>query len=422
MSDTAILAKGMPDCPPLPEVVPENLRRGASGKVLLDDGCYFVVYGREADIWYEGTLRVQSRSGQLFASGVLYAFDAASAADALPIGLRPPRGSGIPMFPIADYTYYLRVKTIEPADPGFVLTFEAHRFFPRDVRMLNGDIPPRWVLDATLTARMTPADPPPGYPAPGRFFVGDIQTSPDDPEQRTQIQIGWVSSFLRKAVIEIDRVPGSRVPQENGAGANWRTVFESFDWEVDAIVGDDNITKSDGPVWKPHDADVAMRAYRGSSDLDSEWRFYILVAQQIDAPMDAFGFMYHPKREALFMTSEDVFPENQAKWGMLRGKRFDTTVAFFRTAIHEIGHAMGLGHNESGLHFMRPTPAIAEEASAEALFPTNIDWSFDPRDEQRLRHWPDIAVRPGGAPVGIGGGLPIPEASGAQANFGTDML
>ena len=71
MSGTAIPAKGMRDCPPLPEVVPENLPRGASGKVLLEDGCYFLVYGRENDIWYEGTLRVQSRSGHLFASGDL---------------------------------------------------------------------------------------------------------------------------------------------------------------------------------------------------------------------------------------------------------------------------------------------------------------------------------------------------------------
>ena len=28
----------------------------------------------------------------------------------------------------------------------------------------------------------------------------------------------------------------------------------------------------------------------------------------------------------------------------MRGQRFDATVAFFRPALHEIGHAMGLKH------------------------------------------------------------------------------
>ena len=410
MSETDVLAKGMQDCPPLPEVLPEDSRRGASGKPLLADGCYFLAYGREIDIWYEGTLRVQSRSGRLFASGDLYAFDAASATDAQPIGLVPSRGPGIPIFPIADYTYYLRVTKIEPAETGFVLTFEAYRFFPKDVRRLNGEITPRWVLDGAFTARMMPADAPPGHPAPDRFFVGDVPTDPADPEQRAQIQMGWVSPLLRKAVIEIDRVPDSQVPQGNGAGVTWQSVFQSFGWEVNPIVSNDDVTKSDGPVWKDVDADVAMRARRDRSDLDAEWRYYILVAQLIIVPLDAFGYMYHPKREALFMTSQHVFPENEAQWGTLRGKRFDTTVAFFRTAMHEMGHAMGLGHNVGGFHFMRPTASIAQEATADTPFPANIEWSFDPDDEHRLRHWPDIAVRPGGAAVGIGGGLPLPEA------------
>jgi len=33
--------------------------------------------------------------------------------------------------------------------------------------------------------------------------------------------------------------------------------------------------------------------YYDSSDLDTEWRYYILVASQIIAPGSKFGFIYH---------------------------------------------------------------------------------------------------------------------------------
>ncbi len=308
-----------------------------------------------------------------------------------------------------DYTYYLRVTTIAPTEAGFALAFEVHRFVPKEIRRLDGVVQPRWQPDGSFTAQMRPAEAPPGYPAPGLFFVGDIATNPDDPAMTTQIQIGWVSPLLRKAVIEVDRVPGAAVPESNGAGVTWQSTFRSFGWDMNLIVSDDDVTKPGGPVWNAFDAGAAMRKHRDSSDLDNEWRYHIMVAGQIAAPGDAFGHMYHPKREALYMTSQFVFPENEAKWGALRGKRFDTTVSFFRTAMHEMGHALGLPHNNSGSHFMRPTPDIADDAPA-GTFPANIAWSFDPGDEHRLRHWPDIVVRPGGAPTGICGETPLPEA------------
>ena len=209
-------------------------------------------------------------------------------------------------------------------------------------------------------------------------------------------------------MIEIDRVPAANVPQDNYAGVNWQSVFRSFGWDVRVIVSDDDVTKTTlGPVWNKNDADTAMRARRDRSDLDAEWRFYILVAEEIFAPAEGFGYMYHPTREALFMTSRHVFPENEAQWGTLRGKRFDTTVAFFRTAIHEMGHAMSLVHNETGFCFMRPTESIAAQAPSSELFPANIVWSFAPDDEHRLRHWPDITVRPGG-PDRAAGDVPLP--------------
>lgn len=383
----------------------EESRRGAVGQRLLEDGCYFLAYGNDIDIWYQGTLRVSSRNGETFASGDLYAVNLATANEPQPIGLLPPPGPGIPIFPIADYTYYLRATNIAPVEGGFDLTFEAYRFFAKVVRKLDGSLTQRWEFDGTFTARMKAAEAPLDYPAPDRFFVGEVAVAG---LPVSQVQMAWVSPSLRRAVIEIDRVPDAKVPQDNYAGTNWQSVFQSFGWEVNVIVSNDDVTKkTSDPLWKTHDADTTMRARRDNSNLDAEWRFYILVASKIFAPSEGFGFMYHPTREALFMASQHVFPENEAQWGALRGKRFDTTVAFFRTAVHEMGHAMSLVHSEKGFGFMRPTETIAAEAPADMPFPANIDWSFAPDDVHRLRHWPDITVRPGG-PNRVAGDLPLP--------------
>jgi hypothetical protein len=93
MSETEPLAKGGQDNPPLPE----NSRRPAD-KPVLTDGCYFIALGN-VDMWYRGTLRVESRDEQVFASGDLYAFDLSSEQT---VGQVSPPGPGIPIFPIAD--------------------------------------------------------------------------------------------------------------------------------------------------------------------------------------------------------------------------------------------------------------------------------------------------------------------------------
>jgi hypothetical protein len=413
MSGTEALAKGMQGCPPLPNSVSYS-SAGSDSKQQFADGCYFISYGRDVDIWYQGTLRVELRGGQVLASGDLYAVDMESLAEPVPVGQMPPPGTGVPIFPIADYTFYLRVTKIEPAGPGFVLTLEAHRYFPKDVRKLDGTMYDRWVLESSFTARMMPADAPAGYPQPDKFYVGEIPLNPADPQMTAQMQMGWVAPLMRRAVIEIDCVADTHAPLDNGAGVTWQSVFQSFGWDAKAIDSDHNITKSgSNPLWTTSDADAAMRQHRDNNDLDAEWRYYVLIASQILAPGESDGFMYHARREALFVASQSVFPD-QPQFGTLRGKRLDTTNAFLRTVVHEVGHAMGLGHNETGFHFMRPTPSIAQDATADKPFPTNIDWSFDPEDVNRLRHWPDIAVRPGGAGVGLGADLLPPDAKGTR--------
>ena len=64
-----------------------------------------------------------------------------------------------------------------------------------------------------------------------------------------------------------------------------------------------------------------------------------------------------------------------------------------------MGHAFGLADNTADLGFMNTTEVLTVQPPPPP-FPDNILWNFNPTDLSRLRHWPDIYVRPGGLKLG----------------------
>ena len=68
------------------------------------------------------------------------------------------------------------------------------------------------------------------------------------------------------------------------------------------------------------------------------------------------------------IASHGLIPDTN-DWGLVRGKNLGETVVYFRTAVHEIGHAMGLQHNKDDNGFMNTTRLSCQERHT-GLIPT----------------------------------------------------
>ena len=99
-------------------------------------------------------------------------------------------------------------------------------------------------------------------------------------------------------------------------------------------------------------------------------------------------------REGAAVASLWEFPSGQ-RFEQVAGQKLQNVPgAYFRTTVHEVGHAMGLLHSESGI--MQPSSDLADETQPSNPFPNNIVYDFSPEDRMRLQHFPEIIVRPGG--------------------------
>jgi hypothetical protein len=175
---------------------------------------------------------------------------------------------------------------------------------------------------------------------------------------------------------------------------------------VAVVLGDTNVAAPSGNSWSDGEMHAAMLARRDAINLDTEWRYHILAVRNLDSTprgimYDAFGTdSNNVPREGVGISTHWTIPDT-AEWGLVRGQRFGASPApYFRTAVHELGHAFGLFHNTVDLGFMNTTDVIAAAATPTTPFPNNIKWAFANDDLKRLRHYPDIFIRPGGTAFG----------------------
>lgn len=367
----------------------------------LKHGCYFLQWKPKDSYWYRfnGTMRIERHNQGVTASGDLYyhqafRFTSWPSFRVIP-NPDPSPSAGIPIFRRSSYRYYLRVTQILEwftVSNSFTMKFDRRSFDSSNNT---------WSSDGVFTAKMTFKTPPAVYPSGAVYLEGTVTDSSG--VDAGTISMGWVSNYLRKATLEVDRVSQSEYPVNNGGSIDWKDVYDAVGWDVNVYESDTNLTEPSGQSWSDAEMHQAMLTRRDSSNLDTEWRYHLICVRRLDSTSrgimyDAYGSdSNNIPREGAGISSHWIIP-NESQWGTVKGQRFGAADApYFRTAVHEIGHAMGLYHNTADNGFMNTTGVIA---SSSGTFPGNIQWSFNAADSKRLRHMPDPWVRPGMIPFG----------------------
>lgn len=383
----------------------------------LNAGCYLVRFDPVGTRYhYDGTIRVQREGGNTTASGDLYyhrpfpiwpfpqpippIISPQLQQDVHTLLGEPNPANGIPKFARSRYRYYLRITQVLEGisfSKTFTMGFEMWKF--------NGaGASPMWTNEGVFTAEMTFSSAPAGYPSGADYLTGKVKNSAGTVVGT--LTMGQVSRYLREATVEIDSVSGSEAPVDSGAGHTWQSIFDAVGWKLNIVPSNTDVVEPSGNSWSDGEMHAAMLARRDSANLDAEWRYHILAVKNIDSTprgimYDAFGTDSNKvPREGIGIASHWIIP-NADPWGKSKGQRFGAAKApYFRTALHEIGHAMGLYHNTVDFGIMNTTDVIASGAVPPVQFPDNIKWAHAPDDQKRLRHMPDVFVRPGGVPFG----------------------
>ncbi len=373
----------------------------------------------------------------------------------------------IPVFPRADYSFYYTVEslTCKAKDPTAKAKDPTEqREHQLEIRLASFAFDAQkltWGPATNLTVVVEPPKPKSGDQRPTGpwdgsfqpFLTGDVTN--DDGTPVGSVELRWISNYLREAQIGIEVAPGLKLPLASQRGVEVKpgsqlakllpgaallanqaaatfepprasagnctvqSIFEAIGWRITFARPVISSIKAD--VWQDLDLTTEMLKLRATADYDRQWIYHALVVPRFTTQQYLFfGKMYTGvgvdtdlvPREGLVVAAKAQFTED-AQFGSAAGKALqDVPAAAFCNFMHELGHTMGLLHRYRGNGFMQELLyfALVDTAPGERKFPENLGFHYDPKDVLRLRHHPDIWVRPGGVPFATGfSEMPVPD-------------
>jgi hypothetical protein len=443
----------------------------------LKEGCYRITYRPTVGIsTFNGTMRVDKAGGKTTISGDLYRFlniifpsttlpitattavvkpkvstaAIATASLATPLSAISifPRLQNIPIYPRNKYYSYLKVTKVQTssifAPAGqckLTLTAQEYVYTQPPAGSFNGTFPPT-PGTRTVTIVLSQVPPPFGFAGPyfeGRLFEGGVD--------KGSFSMGWVSSYFRRAKVEVDTLTGSVSPQpvpaiSGGGTEDIRTVFATAGWDVTVKYDQTNVPVPGGVTatncWSSADLHALMLNVRDpATNLDTEWHIHLVV---VPAKLGCGrGVMYDTigtPREGVASFSDDGYPHTDTTVATNFGtaadkKQRQVPRAFMRSASHELGHGFNQIHQEQegggDNSIMTTSPGVADflggsGTGAPGVFPDNINLGFNTHVRHHLVHFPDIVVRPGGMTFGTGHSSTVPEADKNRHFFSDDEM
>lgn len=375
----------------------------------LKQGCYYATMLLPAfDLNLHGTLRLEIVDEMLAASGDLYKIETI---DSLLVTLPDPPSEElvnltnlrkVPVFPVRQYASYFKLTHLENS----AMQFRQYFYFHEDS---SGDPLHRFSttteglpafieinLDLKQSGNFNP-----DLPA----FTSEVFN--DQQEIIGTFTMHWVSDFFRRFNLEIDALQDTEMPRMETTPIDWGEIFSSIGWEVNVVEDQGDRVGNPGAPWNNGELHAQMLNWRNrhqESDADEWWYYLLCIPTHENGHL---GIMFDDPtfdgnkvaREGAAICAEKVLESAQGWPEPIAGKMLgELPPAYFRTALHELGHMMGLRHEPTpNTRLMNQTNVINFRSEENTpAFPENISWVFAPKDEICLKHMPDIWVRPGG--------------------------
>ena len=385
-----VLEKGLIE-PALPQLIHPNPTgsqvrlRGGAHQVRLElpsaaEGLQPVRYEGILRIVYEDDLRLRG-------SGDLY--DVPPSHPHLPWGEEGAAEARLPVFPRSRYHSYLRLLELE-CGTDLRLTWQIFRFCGEATG---------WRGEGTFETAFFSAG------TNGQLFQKRLEGQLIKQKAPIgKVQARWLDDMVRECSIEVDRQVPTPTPVDSPdledlfALVHWRIhlrLDDPFEPEGEALQGLIN----DFHVWRGSLLQTQMRASRETVNLDEEWRYYILCIKEFhEEPFGRFfDFRGTDAPDFLWgaVVSADGSSPKEVYGSFAHQSHSSNPLIFFRTAVHETLHSMGIDrHLTQGTDLMAPMPILA--GALHPNFPAAVRLTFAPSTKLLLRHMPDPLTRPGG--------------------------